>query len=100
MARTLLELLDDLESLDDDLTIYADSWDANAQAVPALEAEDGATPPEAAGMTHALEVSLAKEAIEVWSAWRDGAVPTSADRVAAVIHYATHDAYLPIESDR
>lgn len=99
MARTLAELVDDLETLEDELTIYAESWDANAEAVAAMEPDDGSTPFEVAGMTHGLEARLAKEAIEVWSAWRDGTVPTSEDRVAAVVHYATHDAYLPVESD-
>jgi hypothetical protein len=44
-----------------------------------MEPDDGSTPFESAGMTHGLEARLAKEAIEVWSAWRDGTVPTSED---------------------
>jgi hypothetical protein len=51
-------------------------------------------------MAYLLEVGLAKEAIRVWSEWRNGATPTSEDRVAAVVYYATHDAYMPAEADR
>ena len=40
------------------------------------------------------EVELAKEAIEVWRQWRDGAEPSAAQRCAAVIHYAVNDAFL------
>lgn len=65
-----------------------------------MEPEDGSTPREALGMAYLLEVDLAKEAIRVWSQWRNGATPTSEDRVAAVVHYAIHDAYLPVESDQ
>jgi hypothetical protein len=72
----------------------------DCDALAALEPADGSTPPEAAGMTYLLEVRLAKEAIRVWSEWRNGAAPTSEDRVAAVVYYATHDAYLPVASDR
>jgi hypothetical protein len=51
-------------------------------------------------MAYLLEVDLAKEAIRVWSEWRNGAAPTSEEQVAAVVHYAAHDAYLPVESER
>jgi hypothetical protein len=43
-----------------------------------------------------LEVALAQEVLEVWSAWRNGKVPTFAESVEAVVHYAEHDAYLPV----
>jgi hypothetical protein len=102
MARPLGELLDDLETVEDALTIYAatsNGWDADSPAVVAMESEDGLAPPEAVGMAYLLEVGLAREAVRVWSEWRSGATPTTEDRVAAVVYYATHDAYLPVDSD-
>jgi integrase len=102
MARRLGELLDDLETVEDDLTIYAatsNGWDGDSPAVVAMESEDRLVPPEAVGMAYLLEVGLAKEAIRVWSEWRNAAIPTSTDRLAAVVYYATHDAYVPVQSD-
>jgi hypothetical protein len=44
-----------------------------------------------------LEVDLAKEVIEVWSEWRDRRVPTNKEACGAVIWYAEHDAYQPVD---
>ena len=96
---TLAGLLDSLDDLEDNLTVYASShgeWQAESLAVAATEPDDGSIPPEASGMTYLLEVPLAKEAIRVWSEWRGGATPTTADRVEAVVHFAKHDAFLPV----
>lgn len=93
----LREQIAHLDSLGDDETIYAASASPTALAVVAREGENGETPPEAAGLQYLLEVAVAKEAVQVWSDWRNGAVPTLDDKVAAVIHYATHDRYLPID---
>lgn len=49
------------------------------------------------GMRYFLEVDLVREAIEVWSKWRNGATPTLDEAVAAVIYYGEQDAYLPCE---
>lgn len=46
-------------------------------------------------MDYFLEVYITKEVIETWSAWRGGLDPTTSEACEAVIHYATHDAYLP-----
>jgi hypothetical protein len=51
---------------------------------------------DAAPMTYFLEVSIAKEVIEVLREWRGGGALTEDDRLAAVVHYAKHDAYLPV----
>jgi hypothetical protein len=34
-----------------------------------------------------LEVSIAREAVEVWEMWRPGQTPSLDDKVAAVIYY-------------
>jgi hypothetical protein len=35
--------------------------------------------------------------VEVWSTWRDGATPTADEATLAIIYYAEHDAYQPVE---
>jgi len=42
-----------------------------------------------------LEVDLVREVLEVWSAWRNGQIPTTNEACTAVIYYAEHDAYQP-----
>ena len=52
----------------------------------------------APGFTYMLEVDLAKEAVEVWSSWREGRIATLTEAISAVIWYAEHDAYQPVEA--
>ncbi len=95
---TLAELLEELDSLTDDLTIYAakaPAWSAAAPATACLEFGDAEAPGEAHGMSYLLEVPLAKEAVQVWSEWRGGREPTVEDKCEAVIYYAENDTYLP-----
>ena len=49
------------------------------------------------GLRYFLEVALARDAVDVWSAWRDGAEPTLDDKLMAISYYATQDAYLPVD---
>jgi hypothetical protein len=42
-------------------------------------------------------VDLAKDAIRVWSEWRGGVTSNLEDKLAAVIHYAVNDSFLPAE---
>jgi hypothetical protein len=65
----------------------------------ATEGEDGSPPPSAEGLRYFLEVSIAKDAIRVWQQWRDGAVPSLDEKVAAVVYYAVNDAFLPLTAD-
>jgi hypothetical protein len=99
MAETmsLAAILDQIENIPDDLTIYvadASQLSPTTQAV-ALQAPADRAPP--AGMRYLLEVYLAHEAIDVWSNWRGGRIPSSDDKVKAVIFCAERDAYLPVE---
>ena len=94
---TLGEILDSLSTLDEDLTFYAPEarpLTAESRAVAAMEPDDGSEPPEAVGLTYLIEVYLAKEALDSWSEWRGGHVPTTAQRVEAIAYYADNDAYL------
>jgi hypothetical protein len=49
------------------------------------------------GHRYLLEVDLAIEAVEVWSEWRAGAIPTPEEATNAVIYYGEHDAYQPVK---
>jgi hypothetical protein len=83
---TLAEVVERLEGLDADATIYAARpWDADARAVVAAEPEDGSIPPEAAGLEYFLEVDAAIEA---------ATVSTAGTRFTRVLYYAENDAFL------
>ncbi|MBB4763806.1 hypothetical protein [Actinoplanes digitatis] len=79
-------------------TIYAKRpWTPSTDAV-VLEGDDvpdGVT--TESGHHYLLEVDLAIEAVEVWSEWRAGTIPTPEEATFAVIHYGEHDAYQPLQ---
>jgi hypothetical protein len=92
----LIEIVATLDDTDDDLTIFADrSSLLSPDSLAAVATADAA--PE--GLTYLLEVHLAKEAVEVWSQWREGRQPSLVDECNAIIWYAEHDAYMPLEAD-
>ena len=96
---TLSELVRSAATLDPVATIFAERpWSEDSRAILVGEAVDDVRE-ERQGMAYFLEVGLAQEVLEVWSAWRNGTTPTPAESVAAVVHYAEHDAYLPVASD-
>jgi hypothetical protein len=80
-------------------TIHAKkSWTPDSEAT-VLYGERSVGAVAAPGLVYLLEVDLAQEAIEVWSEWRDGQTTILAEAVGAVIWYAEHDAYEPIDAD-
>jgi hypothetical protein len=88
---TLLELIRALDTLPPETTLYAAKpWSPTSEAAVADDDE----PPM--GLDYLLEVDLAQQTAVVWSDWRNGARPTELERCEAVIHYAAHDAYLPL----
>jgi hypothetical protein len=69
-----LMFLDQLDSLNDDLTLYVPSRDPVAPDTPvALIDEDVDEEPQS--MAYPLEVHLVKEVLRVWKAWRGGSDP-------------------------
>jgi hypothetical protein len=97
---TLVELLPRLGDFDDEFTIYAEAnpkWSPESTALVRQNEGETTGPIQIGGrvLSYMLEVDLAREAIEVWSEWRNGRQPTPIDMCAAVIYYATHDAFLP-----
>lgn len=95
---TLAEILNGIEEQDPEATIYAEGGaaaTAASRAVAAVEPDDGSVPAEAEGLHYLLEVSLARDVLAVWQNWRDGAVPTTDQKVEAVTYNAKNDAYQP-----
>ncbi len=72
-------------------------WAPNAPSLVLLEDAVNGVAPSQPEFAYMLEVNLAREVLEVWSAWRDGARPSIDDAVDAILHYAMHDAYLPVD---
>ena len=94
---TLRDVIARLDEFADQETIYAESATPSAKAIVALEPEDTSPAAATPGLPYLLEISTAREAIEVWQAWRPGQSPTLEDKLAAVIYYAKNDAWLPID---
>jgi hypothetical protein len=92
---TLRDALSSIDDFDGEATIYAAKpWNPTSTTVIAVEGEEDANTAIGKGLTYLLEVSIAKEVIEVWSEWRGGRVPSADERAEAVIHYAVNDVYL------
>ncbi len=105
MTGTLIEIIDRLNEVDDSdryapLIIFADGGahaSPTARTIVCPGDEEGTLScPQDSALSEVLMVQLAKEAIEVWSAWRGGKKPTREDKFAAVMFYSSHDAYLPV----
>ena len=94
---TLRDVIARLDQFEDDETIYAESAAPGARAEVAVEPDDGSAPSIADGLPYLLEVAVAREAVEVWRAWRPGREPSLGDMLEAVVYYAENDAWLPIE---
>jgi hypothetical protein len=94
--RTLGDLLADVNSVPEELTIYVPPDEqVGLETRVTLVDEEEEDPPS--GARYLLEVSIVKEVLDVWSSWRDGRIPSLAEACEAVLHYASHDAYLPTE---
>jgi hypothetical protein len=91
-VQTLREIVGVLDELDDEAVIYTDGSSPAARAAVTTVEEASE-----AGLRYFLEVALARDAVDVWSAWRDGAEPTLDDKLMAISYYANNDAYLPVD---
>ena len=92
----LADVLDRLETFDDEATVFVESGsptDGDSRATVSGPDEDDREPP--AGFAYVLEIGLMKDVLQVWSAWRGGAQPTSREKCEAVLYYSSNDAYLP-----
>jgi hypothetical protein len=87
----LRDLVTRIDELSDELTFYR-----LAGGVVLLDEETDEIPSTA---EYLLEVVIAKEVLQVWSAWRQGRVPSLDEACAAIVHYAEWDAYMPVDPD-
>ena len=90
----LLEAVRDLETLDEESTIYAvEPWTESSAVVVEREPETGGVPENAQklGMKYFLEIFIARDFLEDWTASLD-AEPSLAEKCARLIDYAIHDA--------
>ena len=92
VAEPLGKVLDDIDRYDPEATIYVKNGPVEVSTEAIVVADSNSAP---SGFRYLLEVFLAHESLGVWSKWRKGKRPSTADRVAAVAYYASHDAYLP-----
>jgi hypothetical protein len=95
LVETLRDVVQALDELDDEGTIYTDGSSPAARA--SVVTDESADAVKAAGLRYFVEVALAKDAVLVWSEWRGSARPTIDDKLMAISYYATHDAYLPLD---
>ncbi len=92
---TLSELIEVLETLDPEHTIYAASpWTADSEAMVTYDV-DGRVPPEAAelGLSYFLEVDIALNVVKQYEEVM-GKLSTQL-RFQKVLYYAEYDAYEP-----
>ncbi len=90
----LIEAIRDLDSLDEEGTIYASPpWAEKSEAIVAHQPETSGLPIEAErlGLTYFLEVFIARDFVESWMANLD-AQPTLKEKCARLIQYAATDA--------
>jgi hypothetical protein len=104
---TLFELILRLDEFEDSdrshpLVIYAQRGADAGRKSPALVCPrgEGDSCPLDPSLSQVLSVGEAREAIEVWSAWRRGVTPSPEERFRAVMFYSQNGAFLPLESDR
>jgi hypothetical protein len=91
---SLLQAVQELDSLDQESTIYASQpWTADSKVMVAMEPQSGGIPKnvEELGLEYFLEVFIAQEVLEGWIA-NLGRVPSTAEKTARLIQYATDDA--------
>jgi hypothetical protein len=81
-------------------TIFAEGGpdaSASARAIVCPGDDEGTLVcPQDHALTEVLMVELAREAIQVWSEWRGGKTPNREDKLAAVMFYSQHDAFIPV----
>lgn len=90
----LIEAVRDLDSLDEERTIYAaEPWTENSKVVVAPEPESGGLPAEAEkhGLKYFLEVFIARDFLDGWKA-NLSKKPTLQEQCARLIQYAITDA--------
>lgn len=89
----LLDVIRDLETLDEESTIYAaEPWTEDSEVIVSREPDSGGLPPEAErrGLKYFLEVFIARDFAADWASHL-GAQPSLQQKCARLIKYATTD---------
>lgn len=92
-TMTLLRVIEELDKLDKECTIYASApWTETSIAVVLREPESGQLPYEAErlGLKYFLEVFIAHDFILEWATSQNG-IPSNLQKCLRLIEYATHD---------
>jgi hypothetical protein len=106
---TLFELIQRLDEFEDSdhsrpLVIYAERGADAEKKSPAVvcprNEDSGPMCSIDPTLFEVLSVALARDAIDVWSAWRGGLTPSALDRFNTVMFFSKHGAYFPLETDR
>ena len=93
-AIPLGRIVRDIGEFGNELTVYAPTGvELSPEAPVCVVDEEAVGAPE--DMEYVLEIAVMKEVIKVWSAWRNGAMPTAPQACEAILRYARFDAYLP-----
>jgi hypothetical protein len=88
----LIEAVQQLETLDGDLTIYArHPWTPLSDTELAVEGSEEEKKAKAEGLRYFLEVFIAREFVEDWKPTQKKP-PTDEQSCARLIEYATNDA--------
>lgn len=101
-GETVAGLVKRLSQLREDETIYArEPWTPDSPALLHVQDVERGGDMVVGDFKYFLEVDIARDVVEVCEEWRraEGLKTTGRDRVAAVIHYAAHDAYLPVHPE-
>ena len=94
---SLVEIVDEREGFDSEAVIFAEHpWRGDSRAM-VVAVDDDESMAEQQGLVYLLEVDLAREVLEVWSAWRNDRQPSLVDAVSAIVYYAHRDAFMPVE---
>jgi hypothetical protein len=103
---TLLDLCLNIDQIDSEHVIFAQRADSefapnsNATVLQIPSDEHGLSAQQIAakhcpGFEYCLEVSIGKQAIQIWSHWRGGAQPNAQQSAEAVCYKANNDAWGP-----
>ena len=90
----LIEIVKDMDTVDEELTIYAvEPWTPDSDALLGMEPDDAVAPPEALaiGASYFIEVYIAKEFLEGWARGKHKAASVQ-QRCDRLIKYAVNDA--------
>jgi len=103
---TLVDLAQQLDSFDERDTIFAEriagGFSPRSRAVVLAMSRAEQDEPVAnvaarrcPGLEYCLEISLSKDAVRVWSLWRNNQVPSPLQSAEAICHKANNDAWGP-----